>query len=156
MIYQKKLIGVIERPRSLNPDKAIAMAICPIIVHFITYRALDAWLWCMALRAQWRRREKISAKVLKKVDFFVPSGNELYTMQYFSCLFCLVLWWQNFIFLENTSLKTREYKWIEDITRWREDMNFMFEWQEQYLTRSLRSLVNYHSWHENIKFISSS
>ena len=24
--------------------------------------------------------------------------------------------------------------YIEDITRWREDMNFMFEWQEQYLT----------------------
>ena len=23
---------------------------------------------------------------------------------------------------------------IEDITRWREDMNFMFEWREQYLT----------------------
>ena len=23
---------------------------------------------------------------------------------------------------------------IEDITRWREDANFMFEWQEQYLT----------------------
>ena len=23
---------------------------------------------------------------------------------------------------------------IEDITRWREDMNFMFEWQELYLT----------------------
>ena len=23
---------------------------------------------------------------------------------------------------------------IEDITRWREDMNFMFGWQEQYLT----------------------
>jgi len=23
---------------------------------------------------------------------------------------------------------------IEDITRWREDMDFMFEWQEQYLT----------------------
>ena len=23
---------------------------------------------------------------------------------------------------------------MEDITRWREDMNFMFEWQEQYLT----------------------
>ena len=44
MIYQKKLKGVIERPRSLNPGKAIAMAICPIIVHFITYHALDAWL----------------------------------------------------------------------------------------------------------------
>ena len=34
-------------------------------------------------------------------------------------------------------------------------MNFMFEWQEQYLTRSLRSLVRYCSCHENIKFISS-
>ena len=22
--------------------------------------------------------------------------------------------------------------YIEDITQWREDMNFMFEWQEQY------------------------
>ena len=22
--------------------------------------------------------------------------------------------------------------YIEDITRWREDVNFMFEWQEQY------------------------
>ena len=46
--------------------------------------------------------------------------------------------------------------YIEDITRWREDMNFMFSWQEQYLTRSLRSLVRYCSCHENIKFISSS
>ena len=46
--------------------------------------------------------------------------------------------------------------YIEDTTRWREDMNFMFEWQEQYLTRSLRSLVRYCSCHENIKFISSS
>ena len=36
-------------------------------------------------------------------------------------------------------------KYIEDITRWREDMNFMFEWQEQYW-----------SCHENIKFIYSS
>ena len=35
-------------------------------------------------------------------------------------------------------------------------MNFMFSWQEQYLTRSLRSLVRYCSCHENIKFISSS
>ena len=32
------------------------------------------------------------------------------------------------------------YSYIEDITRWREDMNFMFEWQQQ----------------ENIKFITSS
>ena len=35
-------------------------------------------------------------------------------------------------------------------------MNFMFEWQEQYLTRSLRSVVRYCSCHEDIKFISSS
>ena len=47
-------------------------------------------------------------------------------------------------------------KYIEDITRWLEDMNFMFEWQEQYLTCSLSSLVRYCSCHENIKFTSSS
>ena len=34
-------------------------------------------------------------------------------------------------------------------------MNFMFSWQEQYLTRSLRSLVRYCSCYSNIKFISS-
>ena len=43
----------------------------------------------------------------------------------------------------------------KNITRWLEDMNFMFSWQEQYLTRSLRSLVRYCSRHSNIKFISS-
>ena len=35
-------------------------------------------------------------------------------------------------------------------------MNFMFAWQTQYLTRSLRSLVRYCVCQENIKFISSS
>ena len=35
----KKKSGVTERPRSLNPSKAIAMAICPIIVHFSAWRA---------------------------------------------------------------------------------------------------------------------
>ena len=35
-------------------------------------------------------------------------------------------------------------------------MNFMFEWQEQDLTHSLRSLVRSCFCHENIKFISSS
>ena len=34
-------------------------------------------------------------------------------------------------------------------------MNFMFSWQEQHLTRSLRSLVRYCCCHSNIKFISS-
>ena len=33
--------------------------------------------------------------------------------------------------------------------------NEAFSWQEQYLTRSLRSLVRYCSCHSNIKFISS-
>ena len=35
--HPKEKIGPPERPRSLNPDKAIAMAICPFIVHLITY-----------------------------------------------------------------------------------------------------------------------
>ena len=39
----------------------------------------------------------------------------------------------------------------KNITRWLEDMNFMFSWQEQYLTGSRR----YCSCHSNIKFISS-
>ena len=44
---------------------------------------------------------------------------------------------------------------IEDITRWREDMNFMFECQEQYLTSERSERVRYCSCHSNIKFISS-
>ena len=43
----------------------------------------------------------------------------------------------------------------KNITRWLEDMNFMFSWQKQDLTRSLHSLVRYCSCHSNIKFISS-
>ena len=46
--------------------------------------------------------------------------------------------------------------YIEDITRWREDMNFMFEWQEQYLTSERSERVRYCSCHENRKFISAS
>ena len=40
---------------------------------------------------------------------------------------------------------------LEDNTRWREDMNFMFSWQEQYLTSERSSHVRYCSCHENIK-----
>ena len=47
-------------------------------------------------------------------------------------------------------------RYIEDITRWREDMNFMFEWQEQYLTSECSEQMKYYSCHENITFISSS
>ena len=35
-------------------------------------------------------------------------------------------------------------------------MNFIFEWQEQYLTSERSEQVRYCSCHENIKFISSS
>ena len=33
-MFLKRIVGVTERPRALNPSKAIAMTICPIIVHF--------------------------------------------------------------------------------------------------------------------------
>ena len=46
--------------------------------------------------------------------------------------------------------------YIEDITRWRKDMIFMFEWQEQYLKNERSERMRYCSCHENIKFISSS
>ena len=48
------------------------------------------------------------------------------------------------------------FKYIEDITCPRVDMNFIFEWSTRYLTRSLRSLVRYRVDHEKIKFISIS
>lgn len=37
----KRKIELTERTGSLNPGKATAVASCPIIVHFITYRALS-------------------------------------------------------------------------------------------------------------------
>ena len=43
---------------------------------------------------------------------------------------------------------------VVDITRWREDMNFMFEWQEQYLTSERSERERYCK--NIIKFISSS
>ena len=59
-----------------------------------------------------------------------------------------------FAFVELVSRVASQYN-KKNITCWLEDMNFMFSWQEQYLTRSLRSLVRYCSCHSNIKFISS-
>ena len=54
-----------------------------------------------------------------------------------------------------SSEEWNDVKYIVDITRWREDMNFMFEWQEQYLTSERSERVRYCSCHESIKFISS-
>ena len=45
---------------------------------------------------------------------------------------------------------------IEDITRWREDMNCMFEWQGQHLTSERSERMRYCPCLENTKFISSS
>ena len=59
----------------------------------------------------------------------------------------------------NKNFNTKQHVvriYIEDIARWREDMNFMFEWQEQYFTSERSERVRYCSCHENIKFISSS
>ena len=56
------------------------------------------------------------------------------------------------------SLKTPSSVYLyneKNITRYLEDINFMFSWHGQYPTRSLRSLVRYCSRHSNIKFISS-
>ena len=38
------------------------------------------------------------------------------------------------VFLTGETISPR---YIEDITWWREDINFMFEWQEQYLTSEI-------------------
>ena len=43
----------------------------------------------------------------------------------------------------------------KNITRWLEDMNFMFLWQEQYLTIERSERVRYCSCHSNIKVTSS-
>ena len=61
--------------------------------------------------------------------------------------------WKCFIYLKMLVFGGGE---IEDITRWREDMNFMFEWQEQYLASERSERVRYCFCHEKIKFISSS
>ena len=48
-----------------------------------------------------------------------------------------------------------QIEYVEGITRWQEDMNFMFELQEQYLTSERSKRVGYCSCHKNIKSISS-
>ena len=50
----------------------------------------------------------------------------------------------------------RGWLYIEDITRWREDMNFIFQRQNNILRTSAASELNIVFWNEKIKFISSS
>ena len=76
-------------------------------------------------------------------------------------------WWPDFVTFTACKRSRFGLKWgkkaqcvsnryIEDIKRWQEDMNFMFECQEQYLMSECSERVGYCSCHENIKFISSS
>jgi len=51
-LFLERKVGVTERPRSLNPGKAAAMAIFPIIVYFKTKRARAHRLRGVNLRAQ--------------------------------------------------------------------------------------------------------
>ena len=39
-MFLERNVGVTECPRSLNPRKAVAMVIFPIIVHFIAQRSM--------------------------------------------------------------------------------------------------------------------
>ena len=76
---------------------------------------------------------------LKTTFFTVKTSNEVYC-----CRIYFVNYIQNVHIIINRTLHGSL-----------EDMDFMFSWQEQYLTRSLRSLVRYCSCHSNIKSISS-
>ena len=86
-----------------------------------------------------------------KLNLLISTGDNSYLPGLIPlwCVLKQCLLWNLIVYLAfpATELKfvsTPSILWyIEDITRWREDMNFMFEWQEQYLTRSLRSLVRY-------------
>ncbi len=75
---------------------------------------------------------------LKTTFFTVKTSNEVYC-----CRIYFVNYIQNVHIINKTLHGSLE------------DMDFMFSWQEQYLTRSLRSLVRYCSCHSNIKSISS-
>ena len=63
---------VTERPRSLNPSKAIAMAIFPIIVHFSTLRARSTRDVGVNLRAQKQLARK-SLRSKPSTDVVAPS-----------------------------------------------------------------------------------
>ncbi len=64
------------------------------------------------------------------------------------CVLCL------FKIIQTNQLLARAY--IEDIIRLRENMDFMFEWQEQYPTNERTEHVRDCFCHENIKSISMS
>ena len=73
-LFLKRKVRVTERPRSLNPSKAIAMAICPITVHFSTWRARSMHdVACISLFARAVVRSKEAQKQ------FAPTSLNIYT-----------------------------------------------------------------------------
>ena len=58
--------------------------------------------------------------------------------------------------LQDIKVHYRRLKYIEDITRGREDMNFIFEWQNNIYERAQGVSKILFFCHEKIKFISSS
>jgi len=54
-----------------------------------------------------------------------------------------IIRWRRVV-VERLTQTDRSKVYIEDITRWREDMNFMFEWQELDLTSDILFLPREH------------
>ena len=67
-MFLKRKVGVTECPRSLNPSKAIAMAICPVIVHFSTWCARSMHdVACEFARAAVRSKDAHGASLRKRL-----------------------------------------------------------------------------------------
>ena len=84
-------MGVTERLRSLNPSKAIAMAICPIIVHFSTWCARSMHdVACEFARAVVRSKDaqkqlaRTSLNVMN-LHYFGSTGTTMSTKYGFTC-----------------------------------------------------------------------
>ena len=84
-MFLKRKVGVTERPRVLNPSKAIAMITCPIIVHFSTLRARSMHdVACKFARAAVRcavrtRRNNWRERTLRKLPLLLPHIWGLYS-----------------------------------------------------------------------------
>ena len=95
-------------------------------------------IWKVSLYTWWVLRVLYYFKMTWKSRNGCKMGGAIFSLYILNVTFMKPKW--IIYFLDSSAMY-----YIEDITRWREDMNFMFEWQEQCC-----------SCHENIKFISSS
>ena len=125
-------------------------------------------------RAYFPSRKDYSSKgVLTRDQIRTCNWTIIYLLWYVWVLECYFCWelgrvsrdeiyswvWGAIVIITRTTIiinsaSNNSLLYIEDITRWREDMNFMFERQEQYLTSERSERVRYCFCHENIKFIS--